>query len=796
MVKPGRDLPFLVGLLVLAVIFFSGILFRTDGAVVGSTIGDMANLFIPMRQFAYSCLSRGILPFWNPYIYCGTPFLADPFSAIFYPVNLLYLCLPISRAVNLSVALQTLLSGVFCYCCIRSISRFRASAFIGSLVYMFGAVQVCHIFAGHLCVLSTMVWIPLLFLFSENYFCTRSSAYPLLGGVTLALQIFASHMQIVFYSCIGLALFWAFRAVLLARERGRFVESLRLAAVFAAMIGCGIALASIQLFPAVEYLCNSARGAATYEFCSHFSFPPENLITFLMPDMMGDAVQLRYWGRCYFWEMCAYIGVFPLLAACFGMFAGRRRDRVFFAGLACVSLILAFGRYTPLLRILYTCVPGFAFFRGNSKFIVLTTFSLATLCALGIDGVLSTPGRALRSFSTIVLAVSSAALIASAVILLFREETVVPWKAILRCSASLDRLFNRPPSPDDAAFVAASRAVAEKSFLNLTGFLFVGALILFFRARGVLGAFPAGLCIAVAVVADLFSFGMRYMVSFPQECGLWPTQVVDRLRRDEERHRVLTVDLLENQGMVHCVGNMTGYGPNAVSWYTDFIEESQGMKPYTAGVLNFSTLFNVLNVKYIMLSRAYQADEDLFPLAEKTPFMRVYLNRRFLPRAYLVHDVRLIPNREGIFHAMRSASFDPRRTAILEDETCPFPFGGETVLDDEFARIVSYAPNRVEITARVSTDAYLVLADTWYPGWKARVDGREETIYRAYRLLRAVYLGPGAHTVEFFYYPLTFKIGMGISIAAVAGSVVWAILIRWRAAGGRTAALGRGREMR
>jgi len=766
-----RDIPYLLGFLALTIAFFIGIIFRTDEAVVGFILGDMSNLFVPMRQYAFSSIAHGVLPFWNPYIFCGVPFLADTFSAMFYPINLLFLCLPIHLAINYTVAAQMLLSGVFFYYYVRCFSRDRVSAFIASLVYMCGATQVCHIFAGHLCVLSTMIWLPLIFLFAEKYFQTRSRSYLLCGGGALALQILASHMQVVFYGCIALLLYCVFRCGLILRKGMRLKDCVGFGSAFPAIVLVGISLAAVQLLPALEFLHNSARGGASFEFCSYFSFPPENIITFLMPDFMGDSVHVRYWGRCYLWEMCAYIGIFPLLAAFFGALFRRDRHSAFFSGLACVSLVLAFGKYTPLLRFLYNYVPGFAFFRGNSKFILVTTFSLATLCARGVDDILDSRGDALRRFSRVVLILSLAVAIGSITAVFLQRGNLAPWKAILSYSASLQRLFNPPPDLSDAKFVAESRILAEQSLLTFSGFLLAGALILFWRARGALGPRAVRMLMILVVVVDLFVFGLRYMVSFPLQRAYWPRIVTDFLCEDKDYYRILTVDLFENMGMVHHVSNLTGYGPNSVTWYLDYIDQSQGMKEYTAGTLNFSPLFNLLNVKYILMSRAYRANEKYFPLKVKTPAMRVYFNEHFLPRAYLVHDMKIIPEKEEIFRELLSPSYDPRRSVILEDSDCPLAEDSPDVPGVEYARIESYSPNKVVVRAQVSGSAYLILADTWYPGWKALVDGRETKIYRANYIQRAVYLEPGAHAIEFVYSPASFKLGLGVSLATLAALI-------------------------
>ena len=281
------------------------------------------------------------------------------------------------------------------------------------------------------------------------------------------------------------------------------------------------------------------------------------------------------------------------------------------------------------------------------------------------------------------------------------------------------------------------------------------------------------------VVVDLFLFGLRYMVSFSLDRAYWPVTVLDFLREDKDYFRVITVDLFENMGMVHRESNMTGYGPNSLVWYRDYIDRSQGRKIDVPCALNFSPMFNLLNVKYVLMSPGYRANEKYFPLKVETPSMRVYLNGNFLPRTRLVHAMRIVPEKE-VLGELLSPSFDPRGSVVLEDGDCPAPEGGAGAPGGEDARIESCSPNRVVVRARASGSAYLILADTWYPGWKAFVDGKEAKIYRANYVQRAVYLGPGEHTVEFTYFPFTFKIGLGISVAALCGVVFAARCYRGR----------------
>ncbi|MFQ6000437.1 MAG: YfhO family protein [Anaerolineae bacterium] len=142
--------------------------------------------------------------------------------------------------------------------------------------------------------------------------------------------------------------------------------------------------------------------------------------------------------------------------------------------------------------------------------------------------------------------------------------------------------------------------------------------------------------------------------------------------------------------------------------------------------------------------------------------VKIYENLENLPRAFVVHRARIL---EAPLEAMKEEAFDPRREVILS----PGPVGHlEEGKAQEQVSIVDYQPERVEIDVRLGAPGYLVLTDAYYPGWKALVDGRPAKIERADYYFRAVYLEEGEHIVEFIYDPLSFKVGVAISLASLA----------------------------
>ncbi|MFQ5885757.1 MAG: YfhO family protein, partial [Anaerolineae bacterium] len=142
--------------------------------------------------------------------------------------------------------------------------------------------------------------------------------------------------------------------------------------------------------------------------------------------------------------------------------------------------------------------------------------------------------------------------------------------------------------------------------------------------------------------------------------------------------------------------------------------------------------------------------------------VKIYENMENLPRAFVVHRARIS---ENALEAMKEEAFDPGREVILSQGP-----GGhlEEGKAQDRVSMVSYQPERVEVQAHLGAPGYLVLTDAYYPGWKALVDGRTAKIERADYYFRAVYLEEGEHTIEFVYAPLSFKVGVAISLASLA----------------------------
>ena len=96
---------------------------------------------------------------------------------------------------------------------------------------------------------------------------------------------------------------------------------------------------------------------------------------------------------------------------------------------------------------------------------------------------------------------------------------------------------------------------------------------------------------------------------------------------------------------------------------------------------------------------------------------------------------------------------------------------------------VSYSPNHVTVKTTQQGSGFLVLMDSYFPGWTVKVDGEEKPILQANHFYRAVQLDSGSHTLEFDYFPEGFKAGLIVSSTA---GIFLMILPFWRRCLGST----------
>ena len=158
-------------------------------------------------------------------------------------------------------------------------------------------------------------------------------------------------------------------------------------------------------------------------------------------------------------------------------------------------------------------------------------------------------------------------------------------------------------------------------------------------------------------------------------------------------------------------------------------------------------------------------DRDAWRLTEEAGAARVYENLRAMPRTWLASEVIKV-NPEQALNTIKTGklpdggNFDPSRTALVE---APLALNSQNVDSNASATVTALTATHMRVRTSSTTSSFLVTSDTYYPGWRASVDGQEAPLYRADYAIRGVMLTPGPHTVTFDYWPRSFYLGAAIS---------------------------------
>jgi hypothetical protein len=196
---------------------------------------------------------------------------------------------------------------------------------------------------------------------------------------------------------------------------------------------------------------------------------------------------------------------------------------------------------------------------------------------------------------------------------------------------------------------------------------------------------------------------------------------------------------------------------------------------------------DMLNVKYVVLASGSPEFARLkstarFSLAYNDGYTAAFENKSVLPRAFMVpvKGVTAFPAIDDQVAFFRNSGFNPQQQftvsqlpAVLEE---PAEEPGSGLPLTRSVEIVGSHVNDVELRASTPETSVLILSQTYYPGWKALVDGQRTDVFQVDLSLTGVRIPPGLHDVQFLFRPTSFQVGAVLSFASaivLLGLAVW-----------------------
>ena len=722
---------------------------------------DLAWIHYPLRSYIADLWKSGTWPLWNPYSWNGFPLLAESEVGALSPVNaLFFLPLPTYQSFNLLILLHTVVAGLSAYALARQTRVRQGSALIAALSYACGGYIM-----GQLLNLNIMIgsaWAPLILALALSAWERRRARDAMLAGLVLALQIYSSHPQVPYYTLILLGIF-AIYGVLRGwqiDERKTWHAFIQSAGYLAITLFIGLGLSAPQWVTGLELLALSRRAQGlAMEAQLSYSMPPISLLALIFPRLFVSQVEsFRSTGA--FLEFHFYLGLIPLVCAALAML--RRHELIvrFAFVLALIAFILALGRFTPVYRIV-SHLPLLSSFRVPSRWLFVAAVAFIILVGKGSDAIYELMQNASRrpSLKRIVISLT---------ILYVFLLLIVPFALIARTTIAESFQAREAFSIER---IAAGRLLPEAISFSVLGGLCLVALWGLAWWRPSLRAFAV---VMVAITfGDLFfaGGGLTTAPSFWEQ----GRPLAEFVRANGPYDRIFStggyLDVVPRLGDAQPAGArvFASSGENDLPLGLQRTEDFLKELPFLQGLRLRGTHWLVIPKAVPPQGNRHLAiAQSIIPQLQKaweTDQVNVYAIPNPLSHTYVVYDVMPATSKAHALELMRDAQFDPKHTAVVEDVPLALPH--DPNLSSTPAAIMQYEATSLRIETEAVSNGLLVLTDTYYPGWRAWVDGAEQPIWRTNYLFRGIMLPTGRHTIEFRYEPISFQIGLLIAAVTI-----------------------------
>jgi hypothetical protein len=708
--------------------------------IVSDPWRDYGGLHLPLAEFAREELLAGNMPLWNPYVGCGHPLHAAQQAALCYPLSTpLIVALGANRGLKVCIFAHLAICFAGTYLLARRLDISALAASYAALTVTWSGALMGHLAEGHVSIVVVASLVPWFFLSLYGFLAKPSAMTTLLLSVAGALCALAGHPQIVYYTFVGggLCAAWSFWLGAAARQRRRVVTWGTCAPVIVAL------LSAVQLLPTLELvrdgLTESGRGTAG--FSAIYALNGADVARLFMPYLNGTpfAGVPQFDRSDFYHERVVYLGLGAPLLATYALTRGRAtnphptsplgRGDLWEWGAACsvlLALAVALGDSTPLLGVLRRLAPGLTVFRCPGRVFCVASLSAALLAGRGLDALARREPRA-------------------------AGISIVKPMALVFCAANLFAYAGLKylPSIDWQRYVQYLRhhSLAD---ISLWAVLALDVAIVFLLATaGPLRASAASWALIATAVVDLgyFNVGNFRMESLE-------TTATARLPPADEATRFVeasSIRYLDYDALRYSRCLQATIPAHRAAVGTD-----------DGGVLPAAT------------ARLYKTieTEAAAPLAlaacgfawPRSSAQAVRLNGT-LPRFYFVPDeaATLLATEQ------RLSDIDLRVEEISKQTIGRLR---ENLVE---VKLLPSEPRRLEIEVDAQSHGWLILADTFYPGWHCEVDGAAQPIERANGIFRRVRIEHGLHRMHMAYDPISFRLGLLLTATGIAAAMVLSI---------------------
>lgn len=768
-------------LIILAVAALLPVGYMYQTLVLGRPLGrdDASVMVYPLFHALDAALARGDLYLWDQQQWCGLPALAGGETTGLYPLTLLLFgLLPWITALHLSYWLHLALAVAACFWVARNLGAAYGPALVAAVAYAFSGYQAAHLM--HFDHITALAHLPLMLALLQTALARGRGWWALLAA-EVAAALLSSH-PMLFIMAATVSLLWLLFGHDWRAARGGRRPLLPLGAALAA----GVLLAMPQLLPMYELAAAQGKVEVSDEttatrHLASYPFEVRDLARVLLPNVLGTVHANILGGGPEWHETQPFAGAGPLLLGVAGLVvAFRRRGWGFCLATLVVGAALMPAKGNPIHAAL-AHLPFWGSFRATGRWVVLPIFALAQLSALALTWLPQAGDRVRAAVGKLI------ALLALVIV----SATVLLWLTFGVDDAGRPVLpgTGRPVAvkvPADAVF----NCVTSVEPLLLLGAVVVTAVVVGRLTGGRRAGAVAIGCLLLAVAAPQWHLWQVTNVTVPRSFYLDPPATIAAVRG---RITILPAAVVApdwrpgggtpEQGMMEWRERLvpalgTIWGVHYAEGYKQGLVTPGTLKLWEAyfhyGVQAFTGVANVSPQTLALygtpterMKRTHRlaAIQQIVTVGEtddpdfevtRVGEVNVYSYREPRSRWWLTRRAMVAARPEAQLHVTRLRDFDPDEEMVVDRPVAL----GEDDPSTEMGTVERAPGAGLRLTVSCPAPRVLVVADSWYPGWRVSVDGEPAELLRANYAFRGVVVPAGEHTVEFAFRPANWPLAL------------------------------------
>jgi len=726
----------------------------SQGTVNNLELFDVTTAFVPNEVYMNKWLKQGEYPLWNTTIFSGYPIIASGQSGFTYPPRILaHLLLSPGAARTTILLFHSALMALAMYGWLLSRGLHRGAAGLGGIIWMLNGYVASWLEFDH--VVTAGSYLPVMLYCFDRALQGGGKRWWALLAIAGALCLHTGHLQI----CFSLGLILIAHALIQIVSKRAWKALL---GFFCSGIGV-VLMAAPTVFPFLQLLGLSQRPHFSLEELQRMAPSLSTLfMSLLNPDITGNPTHgflvNRVMANLIYPEFACFFGLIPLWLACVAVWK-RRQGKIpqgeILTWAAVGALCLLFAAATPVYRLALLILPP-----------LQQAIPSRTLMAFAFVGVLLSSAGAdllLENKKDVVdktplfggLMVGLLVIPLGAAFMLYQQP-----QALLSYLEPYLPMVKIPPR-DPTNFQPMLLEGLKSNYVwnpQMWLPLLSGLVLIGWRKIG------SSSVLLVVVAIELLTFAMGFNTTVTSDEYMPTTPGIEFIQQQDGAFRTAS----RAAGFYN---TLTPYGLDLPTGYESLVPAQYGqtlaatqpsgsVSMRTLALERFdSPLYSAMNLRYLM-----QAPIDLpTPQGWELVYdkeVRIFENPAVLPRAFCVGQTRVFGHPLQAREYITSPQFHPEREVVLER-----PAAGpvEESAGQGRVEIQSYKPDSVVLKAELPGAGFVVVGDSYYPGWVCRSAGSELPIYRANGLMRAVYLPAGEHVLEFRFEPPRFYTGLKLA---------------------------------